>query len=44
MTDMKKFLATAVLMAGMTAAMDAQTVIRNEVMAQDGLLYYKNRQ
>ena len=33
---MKKFLATAVLMAGMTAAMDAQTVIRNEVMAQDG--------
>jgi hypothetical protein len=36
MADMKKILATAVLMAGMTAVMDAQTVISNETMTQDG--------
>ena len=33
---MKKIFAIAVLMAGMTAVTDAQTVIRNETMTQDG--------
>lgn len=33
---MKKIFAIAVLMAGMAAVMDAQTVIRNEAMTQDG--------
>ena len=33
---MKKIFAIAVLMAGITAVMDAQTVIRNEAMTQDG--------
>lgn len=33
---MKKIFAIAVLMAGMTAVMDAQTVIRNEAMTHDG--------
>ena len=33
---MKKIFAIAVLMAGMTAVMNAQTVIRNEALTQDG--------
>ena len=33
---MKKIFTIAVLMAGMAAVMDAQTVIRNEAMTQDG--------
>ena len=36
MTDMKKIFAIAVMMVGMAAVTDAQTVIRNETMTHDG--------
>ena len=35
--EMKKVLATAALMIGMSAMADAQTVIMNESMSQDGM-------